>query len=124
MTAFTATAEGQIVAAHLWYQVGEVAHSHLAASDPIGDRVSAMYALYASAIEHFRSRARWINLGGGAGVRHENDGLAKFKNGWTNDTRVAYFCGRVLDAARYRQLAGTDQVVADGYFPAYRRGEF
>ena len=121
----TALADGATVGAQLWYQDGEVAYSHLTAVDDAGYRLRASYALYDAAIDHFRGRVHWLDLGAGAGVGDgASDGLAEFKRGWANDSRTAYLCGRTFDAAASRELARARGVSDTAYFPAYRQGEF
>lgn len=109
------------VGAHLWLERGSVVTSHLAAFSPAGYELAAAYALYWEAIRHFSGMARWLNLGGGAGLRDDpEDGLARFKRGWSSDVRTAYFCGRILDPDRYRELTAMAGRPAADYFPAYR----
>jgi lipid II:glycine glycyltransferase (peptidoglycan interpeptide bridge formation enzyme) len=79
---FRAMSQGKTVGAHLWYMQGEVAYSHLAASTEQGYRVMASYALYSCALGYFAGKVRWLDLGGGAGVRSDDeDGLSRFKRG-------------------------------------------
>jgi hypothetical protein len=123
---FRATAGDRVVGMHLWFQAGDVCHSHLNACSAEGRRLRAAFAMHWTAIEHFRERVRWLNLGGGAGTQTTgDDGLTRFKRGWSNATRHAYLCGRILDRSRYEALAGARwRADDDDYFPAYRRGEF
>jgi hypothetical protein len=115
---------GHVVAAHLWLQDGETATSHLLAMSPAGYGVNASYALYWSAVERFRGRAEVLNIGAGAGIDPAGtDGLTRFKRGWANDSRLVYFCGRVLDEQAYRQLEGATGTQGSAYFPSYRSGE-
>jgi hypothetical protein len=121
---FVAEVEGRAVGAHLWYEQGDVCHSHLAVSSAEGRHLRAGFALYWAAIEHFRGHARWLNLGGAAGTRPADaDGLATFKRGWSSETRPTYLCGRILHPGPYASLAAIHGAHAD-YFPCYRRGEF
>lgn len=115
---------GETVAMTLWYVHGDAAFYHLGASSDDGYRVRASFALFARALEELRSRARWLDLGAGAGVRSSDDGLTRFKQGWATGTRTAYLCGRVLDRARYAALLARCGVREGAYFPAYREGEF
>jgi hypothetical protein len=123
--AIRALQNGRPVSMSLWYVMGDVVHYHLSASNAPGYELSATYALIQTAIDTFRGKGlRWLNLGAGPGARtaHE-DGLGRFKRGWTAATRPTFLCGRVFDHDEYRRLAGaefSDQT----YFPAYRRGEF
>jgi hypothetical protein len=120
-----AIADGETVAAHLWFRQGDVVHSHLAASNAHGYRLMAPYAIYWTALETFRPHARWINFGAGAGIgASEQSGLARFKKGWSTGTRASFLCGRVLDRVRYEEVVGRSGHGQDDYFPAYRRGEF
>jgi hypothetical protein len=107
----------------LWYTNGEVAYSHLTAFDDDAYRLRASYLIYAFAIEHFSSRARWLDLGGAAGSdRASGDGLDAFKKGWATGQCDAWLGGRIFDAATYARLAG-DQAMSSAYFPRYRAGE-
>ena len=113
---------GETVGATLWYRHGDVAYYHLGAYREEGYSVGASFALFRRAIELFAARgARWLALGAGAGTAASaDDGLSRFKRGWATGTRTAWFCGRVLEPRAYAALSGG----AEGYFPAYRRGEF
>jgi hypothetical protein len=120
---FGAVAGDEVVAAHVWYVSNGVAYSHLLASSERGYQVGAAYALYAEALDCLQGVAEWADLGGAAGSDGtEEDGLLRFKRGWSTHTRVAYLCGRILDAGRYKALTGTHPTTT-GYFPAYRNGE-
>ena len=122
--AWRAICAGQTVGAHLWYLQNDVAYSHLCAVSPRGYELNASYALYWTALETLSSKVRWLNLGAGAGSTADStDGLSRFKRGWSNMTRPAYFCGRVVDAERYGALTSSAGTSSDGYFPAYRAGE-
>jgi hypothetical protein len=116
---------GETVGMHLWYVQRGVAYSHLMALSERGYELSASYALYHRAIELFgeggRHQAAWLNLGAGAGLAASGDGLTRFKGGWANASRTAYFVGKILDRARYGKLA---MDTTSGHFPAYRQGEF
>jgi hypothetical protein len=50
--------------------------------------------------------------------------LKRFKEGWANDKRTAYFCGRIFDHAKYQEMSGAFSSLSMDYFPAYRQGEF
>jgi hypothetical protein len=136
---FRALLDGNAVGSQIWYESGtgpaeagaeggsraeRVAYSHLAASSEAGYDVSVSYALYWAAIEYFRGRVDWLDLGAGAGVGERLDGLTAFKSGWATGSRPVYLCGRVLLPERYAFLAGRSDFGAEGYFPAYRAGEF
>lgn len=115
-----AVANGDIVGMVLWIVEGDRSYYHLGAYDDRGYALKASYALFAAAIEHFRSaRTRWLNLGAGAGTYGDTtDGLTRFKKGWATETRTAHLCGRIIDRAAYESLAAgkTDAP----FFPAYR----
>jgi hypothetical protein len=125
MTAFVARSGQEVVGAHLWYEHGGNAHSHLAAFSERGYQLMASYALYQCALEHFAPRMAMLDLGAGAGLDGTgDDGLTRFKRGWANASRPAYLCGKILDAARYKALCAPGREGASSYFPAYRSGEF
>jgi hypothetical protein len=79
-----------------------------------GYKLGASFALFQTAIEYFRNDLRWLNLGAGV---DEEDGLTRFKRGWTSETRPAYLCGKILNREVYRELA----IAGNDFFPAYRR---
>jgi hypothetical protein len=121
---FRAIKDGSLVGAHLWYLNQNVAYSHLAASTELGYELNCSYAIHTAMIEYFRSRARCVDLGAGAGTAAHKDGLSQFKAGWSNSTRPAYFCGRILNPGRYEELARKSCGHETNYFPLYRSGEF
>jgi hypothetical protein len=123
MIVFRALRNGELVGAHLWYQQENVVYSHLAASTERGYDLNCSYAIYSAVIEYFRSKVQWIDLGAGAGIAARQDGLSRFKAGWSNSTRPAYFCGRILNPERYEALTRELYPKATNYFPAYRSGE-
>jgi lipid II:glycine glycyltransferase (peptidoglycan interpeptide bridge formation enzyme) len=114
----------ETVGACLWYEHGDVAYYHLAAYAPAGYELRASYALFAGALELFAARGlAWASLGAGAGVDAgggPEDGLSRFKRGWSTGTRVAWFGGRILRPDVYDRLAGPSR---GRWFPAYREGE-
>lgn len=128
IVALRASEAGQAVAAHLWYVSGNIAYSHLMAMNERGYELRASYALYSEAIaraaEFFGPGVTVLDLGAGAGIGEENDGLNQFKRGWSNDSRMAYFCAEVMNPVEYAALTQAVGVGAEDYFPAYRRGEF
>jgi hypothetical protein len=122
---FRATADSVSVGIHLWYEQGDVAFGHLGTTSARGHELSASYALYAAAVEHFTPRVRWLGLGGVPGIEDgQADGLRRFKAGWATETRATYVCGRILDSAGYAGLTNAAAVTPTGCFPAYRAAEF
>ena len=125
LVALRAESDGSTVGMMLWFIQGEVATYHLAAYDENGYRLRASFALLSCSIEYFREIGlRWLNLQGGAGIEPDNDGLARFKSGWSTTTRTAYFCGRILHTKHYAALTRARNIKGSVYFPAYRHGEF
>lgn len=118
LVVFVAKYHGRVVGMHLWFEQGNVAYSHLAASSTEGYELMAAYALHKKAIEHFRDKGvGLLDLGAGAGVHGESNGLAWFKKGWSPDTRPAYLCGKVFKQNVYDALGNGD----GDFFPAYRK---
>jgi GNAT acetyltransferase-like protein len=126
MVMFRATRDDTTVGMILWYIQGDVGYYHLGAYSLDGYNLRVSFAMFWFAIEYFTELGlKWLNLGAGAGVNSESeDGLTRFKRGWSTGTRTAYFCGRILDDARYDELVRMKGVERNGYFPAYRNGEF
>ena len=125
VAAFRAVRDGETVGMLLWYVQGERAYYHLGAYSPRGYELRASFALFSRSIEEFARRGlRWLDLGGGAGVGGAAAGLSRFKEGWATGVRMAYFCGRIFDRARYEEIVRARGVPPTRYFPAYRLGEF
>lgn len=125
MLAFRARHEGETVGMVLWYVMGEVCYYHLGAYTDVGYNLNASFGLFWKAIEHFQEAGRkWLALGAGAGRSSDSDdGLSRFKRGWSTGTRTAYFCGRILDPVRYAELVTASGHASTSFFPAYRYGE-
>jgi hypothetical protein len=124
---FRATAGGETVGMLLWFLIGDIAYYHLGAYSDAGYRLRASYALFSDSIDYFADAGiGWLNLGAGAGTRAtEADGLSRFKRGWSSGTRTAYFCGRIFDPERYREMISRQSgMPGTGFFPAYRHGEY
>lgn len=113
--------EGELIGMILWYVQDSVAYYHLAAYSDAGYRLRASFGLFWASIEHFKGKVDWLGLGSNAGAANDaDDGLARFKRGWSTGMKTVYLCGRVLDRERYRVLCGSDAPNGD-FFPAYRR---
>ena len=123
---FRATRDEETLGMLLWYRQANRAYYHLGAYSERGYELRASFALFQYAIEHFAAAGvEWLNLGAGAGTSADaQSGLGRFKAGWSTGTRTAYFCGRIFDRAKYRELTNASKHAATNYFPAYRAGEF
>jgi hypothetical protein len=126
MFAFRAILDGQTVGMLLWYAHEDRAYYHLGAYSQVGYDRRASFALFDFSIQYFAQRGfAWLNLGAGAGTDGQVDsGLSRFKRGWSNGVRTAYFCGRIFDHAKYQEVINLRQTPSTKYFPAYRVGEF
>lgn len=122
---FRASVEDTTVGLNLWFVQGEVAYDHLSAYSSEGYALRVSYALKWYAIQYFSERLRWADLGGRAGIGKEGeDGLDKFKMGWSTGTLPVYFCSHVFDQEKYDEIIKKKDIKDHSYFPAYRRGEF
>lgn len=126
LVAFRATHRGESIGMTLWLTHGDAGYYHLGAYSLRGYELGASFPIFHTAIEHFRSQGlRRLNLGAGAGIgAKQQDGLSRFKQGWANATLPVYFCGRIFDRDRYGKLSRDRALSINGYFPAYRSGEF
>ncbi len=99
---------------------------HLGAYDEEGYRRSASYPLVEAVITHYREAGfQHMSIGGRAGAHgKEDDGLARFKRGWSSGTRMTYLCGHIFDTQKYDALSSQLAPPETDYFPAYRAGEF
>lgn len=126
LVAFRAVHQGEVVGMTLWLTHGNVSYYHLGAYSESGYELGASFAIFHTAIDYFRSEGlRGLNLGAGAGIgMKQQDGLSRFKQGWANTTRPVHFCGRIFDQDLYSKIMSEKSLPANGYFPAYRIGEF
>jgi hypothetical protein len=119
---FRAVVGGKAVGIDIWYVENEVAYNHLVAVSDLGYQLHANYALQMTALEYLKDRVRFASFGGVAGLDGETqDGLYRFKRGWTNSTRLTYFCGSILNTAVYAELCSSCTPCNSDFFPAYRR---
>ena len=123
---FRAIRRRQTVGMILWYVQNEVAYYHLGAYTDEGYEVRASFAPFRKALDYFaESGLNYASLGAGAGVGPTaDDGLTRFKRGWSTCIRTAYICGRIFDRQEYDRLVRARGVEDTAYFPAYRKGEF
>ncbi len=113
------THAGETVGMQLWFTRQDKAWHHLSGYAPEGYRWGgASYALMQVALAHLRRLGvRTADLGAAAGLSDRpDDGLSRFKAGWSTRTAAAWLCGAVLDAKTYAALAPA----GSAYFPAYR----
>lgn len=121
---FEARAEGVTVGLDLWYVQGDIAYGHLVAFNDLGYKLRASYATKWAVLKYFSDKVRWLDLGGAAGSGgSRDDGLARFKQGWSTDTKSVYLCTRVFQRARYEELCDMAGASSTSYFPAYRDSE-
>jgi hypothetical protein len=126
IVAFRAFRNLQTVGMILWYVQNGVAYYHLGAYTDEGYRLRASFALFRKALDYFTECGlKYANMGAGAGLGgSDDDGLSRFKQGWSTSVRTAYLCGRIFDREKYDQLVRARGVCPTPYFPAYRKGEF
>jgi hypothetical protein len=126
IVAFRASRNLQTVGMILWYVQNGVAYYHLGAYTDEGYRFRASFALFHKALDYFAAcRLQYVSLGAGAGLDNAaDDGLSRFKQGWSTAVRTTYLCGRIFDHKGYDRLVRARGIGITGYFPAYRNGEF
>jgi hypothetical protein len=117
---------GEVIGADLVIIHDDVAYYHLGAYSDLGYRYSASFGMFWMTLKYLKEREiRYFDLGAAAGIEENpQDGLARFKRGWSNDCRTNYFCGRIFDDERYAEIVRANSIGATDYFPAYRKGEF
>ena len=122
---FRASKDDEPLSLDLWYVQGEVAQGHLVSTSPRGYELQVSYGLKLFILQYFTGKVRWVNLGSVPGVNADvDDGLARFKRGWSSETRTAFFCGKILKPKVYQELVRATSTEGADFFPAYRRGEF
>lgn len=125
LVAFRAVHDNETISMALWYVIRDTAYYHLGASDSSGYKMKAASGIFWTAIQTFRAQGlKRLNLGGAAGLDDDPaDGLARFKRGWSNDSKMAYFCGRIFDHEAYSKIVEKRKIVSSTFFPAYRAQE-
>lgn len=109
----------EVVASLLCFARGPWLHYHLGASADAARGIGASNRCFLAAAEWAQSRAMTtFHLGGGVGGAA--DSLFTFKHRYDpqGEPRPFHVAKVVHDAARYRELAGTDST--SGYFPPWR----
>jgi len=126
LVCFRAVRDQETVGMILWYVQNGIAYYHLGAYTDESYQLRASFALFRKALDHFaESGLKYANLGAGAGLGGAtDDGLSRFKRGWSTGVRTAYLCGRIFDRREYDRLVRARAVGTTNYFPAYRKGEF
>ena len=124
--AFRARLGDRTIGMLLWYVQGNIGYYHLGAYSADGYKLNASFALFWTLLGYFAGQGlQWLNLGAGAGSQGDaNDGLTRFKRGWATDIRTVYFCGRIFDRKKYKEIVEARGVSAENFFPAYRHNEF
>lgn len=125
IVAFRAIAKKEPVGMLLWYIHGDIGYYHLGAYSPEGYKIKASFALFWILIKYFADLGlKWLSLGAGAGLyNYGQDGLSRFKHGWSTNTRTAYFLGRIFDPQKYQELVIASGATGVDFFPRYRLGE-
>ena len=123
---FRASLDDKTVGMLLWYVQGNIGYYHLGAYSPDGYLLNASFALFWTLLGYFANAGvLWLSLGAGAGIQGAaNDGLTRFKSGWSTGVRTAYFCGRIFDRKKYQEIVTARGAPPTNFFPAYRFGEF
>lgn len=116
--AFRATDGVATLGMLVFYVSGNRAYYHLGAHSEDGYKLGSSFALFWEAFAWLAGNGvETVDLGAGAGlVANEDDGLARFKEGWANRRAAALLCGRILDRQAYDQLAKP----GSEFFPSYR----
>jgi hypothetical protein len=118
--------EKEIIGGQIITIAGNVAYSHLAAFSDIGYKHGASFGIYWVTLQYLKElNIQYFDLGAAAGLEENaQDGLTKFKMGWSNDSRMVYLCGRIFDRHMYDLICKQNRKENMDYFPAYRAGEF
>lgn len=121
---FRAIHQDTVIGEALWFVQGEVAYGHLMGISEVGHTLGASYAIYWSSLQYFSDKIHWLDWGGTSGIKNnEADGLSQFKRGWSTGTRIAFFCGKIMNHKIYTVLTEGSLLPETNYFPAYRSGE-
>jgi hypothetical protein len=114
----------QVIGIHLVINHGQYSYSHLAAFSQEGYKICAAYGIYWETLKYLHSiQCQYFDLGAAAGLEDDpDDGLSRFKKGWSDDSRLVYLCGRIFDELKYSAICTEKNIpLTTEYFPAYRK---
>lgn len=120
---FRAYKNDETIGFSLWYANNNTVNYHLSASNHTGYNFGASYALMSTSLSYFKNIGiKYAGLGAGAGLQNKtNDGLVKFKSGWSDITRPTYFVGKIINPLAYQSLSQMHNIKKFDFFPAYRQ---
>lgn len=125
--AYKATLNNELVGMVLFFKMNDAIYYHLAGYTTAGYDHRASFGIFFQAIQDFQAMGfKWLNMGGGAGLSDQTgaatseNGLVRFKKGWTTETRTAWLCGKILNPSIYNQLTQQKETDTTHFFPAYR----
>ena len=115
---YRASSGGQTVGFSLWMVHGSSAYGHLAAYTAEGRQGGVAYAFYWTILRDLRMLGvEMVDLRGGV---TDDDGLARWKAGWTHESRPSLVCGAIVRPAEYAELTRVRGDGSTSYFPSYR----
>jgi hypothetical protein len=121
---FRAILHDTMVGAALCFMQEDVAYGHLMGINEAGHEMGVTYGLYWSHLSYLAGKVHWLDWGGTSGFQNNReDGLSQFKRGWSTGTRTAFFCGKIINQAKYDGLVEVNTLPETKYFPKYRSGE-
>lgn len=115
---YRASSDDRTLGFSLWMVHGPHAYGHLAAYTDEGRRSGVAYAFHWEILRDLRALGvELVDLGGGI---EDDDGLARWKSGWTAESRPSLVCGAILRPEAYDALARARAVAKTSFFPSYR----
>jgi hypothetical protein len=117
---FAARLEQETVGMAIFMVDGPLAAYHLGAYSRRGYELEASFSLFPVAFKSLAANGvKLLNLGGGSGLGPSvNDGLSRFKRGWSTHQEMSRIGGRIIRPDVYAQLSGASP--PSNYFPRYR----
>jgi len=115
----------ELVGGSLYLEQGDCVFFHLSAFSEEGYNLDAAYAVKWVALEFFKDKVRWMNLGGSTTkAKGQFSGLDQFKKGWSSETAKSFFCGKIINQVRYNEIIQRKENSNNDWFPAYRAGDY
>lgn len=115
---YRAIAEGHTIGFLLYMVHGAYAYGHLTGYTGQARRSGVAYAFYWAIFRDLQTLGvEQVDLGGGL---EEDDRLARWKAGWTPNTRPSFVCGAILRPEVYERLVCGLGTASPSFFPAYR----
>lgn len=119
MEIYQASLAGDVIGMVLFLKVEERVYYHLGAYSEKGYTHQAAFGIFWQALHDYQTQVQTVSLGAGSGLTNSEDGLTRFKRGWSTGTRTAHLGKHIANKTVYEELS-KQRAKGGSFFPAYR----